>query len=122
MKAYWYASTLLLFIGVLAGFGAVTPTSAVVANLAPVWSFPTDTFFADEDIVIDLNTAFFDPDGDRMRFDAITSQGVSMNITDKKLRIKASRNGTVVVIAHDGKTTSAKRLYVKKPAPPVIAR
>jgi len=113
MKELWYLSTMLLMLGVLAGFASMTtPTSAFVANIPPQWDFPTSEFSTDDRLILDLNRAFFDPDGDPLSYSVSPTQGVSAGVDGDKLLIYAEQDGQVVITASDGKVLVSQTITI----------
>jgi len=111
MKELWYAVLTLLMLGVLAGFASMSsPTGAFVANLPPRWDFPSDHFTSDAQLVISLDRAFFDADGDPLAFSVTPTPGVTAGLKGDQLII--SGKGEAVVSASDGKTIVSKTIYL----------
>ncbi|MEM3154618.1 MAG: hypothetical protein QW165_03590 [Candidatus Woesearchaeota archaeon] len=116
MKEFWYLSVILLMLGVLAGFSSVmTPTGAFAGNLPPQWDFPTAELSTDGSrLTIDLNDAFFDPDGDPLSFSVSPSNGVSAGLQGDLLIIIAEQSGEVIVVASDGISQVAKTIRIHR--------
>jgi hypothetical protein len=114
MKELWYVITVLLMLGVLAGFSSLTtPTSAFVANLPPQWDFPTTEFpTGGSQVNVDLKTAFFDPDGDPLSFSVSPGAGVTAGVYDDVLVASVEERGEIIVTASDGKNMVSQRITV----------
>ncbi len=115
MKAIWYLSATLLLVGIVAGFASITPTGAVIVNIPPRWDFPTDNIVVSEDpIEINCYHAFFDPDGDKLEFNAFASEGVHTTIAEDKLLVQAEKSGFIYITANDGKKNVTKAVAITK--------
>lgn len=115
MKEVWYFSVMLLMLGILAGFSnLVTPTSAFAANIPPQWDFPDKEFTTEGNFELDLNDAFFDPDGDALSFSVSPSQGISAGVYDDSLVIIAEQDGSIEITASDGKVQVSQTIRIKK--------
>ena len=116
MKEVWYLSVILLMLGVLAGFSSVTtPTGAFAGNLPPQWDFPTSDFSTDGSrLNLDLNDAFFDPDGDPLSFSVSPSAGVGAGLNGDVLVVIAEKDGQVSITASDGKMQISKTITVHR--------
>ncbi|VVB81721.1 Uncharacterised protein [uncultured archaeon] len=112
MKELWYFVLMVLMLGVLACFTSMTPTGAFVANLPPKWDYPTDEFSYDESFSLDLNTAFFDPDGNPLSFSVSPSEGFTAGLYDNVL--VALGEGQVTITASDGNSVVSKTIKVLK--------
>jgi len=116
MKELWYAITLLLLLGILAGLSNLTPTSAVVANLPPQYDYPTsDIVTHDGTATLDLNHAFFDPDADPLSFAAETEPGITAALYGNLLTIYATHSGEITLTASDGDTITTQHLHIRVP-------
>ena len=114
MKELWYLIAVLLMLGVLAGFSNIsTHTGAFAANLPPQWDYPTTEFVTDQ-LSLDLDTAFFDPDGDPLSFSVSPGDGVSAGIYGSVLVVVFEQSGEVTVTASDGKNVVSQRITVLK--------
>ncbi len=115
MKEVWYLSVILLMLGVLAGFSSVTtPTGAFAGNLPPQWDFPTSDFSTNGNrLNLDLNAAFFDPDGDPLSFSVSPSPGVGAGLSGDVLIIITEKDGQVSITASDGKMQVSKTINVR---------
>ncbi len=115
MKEVWYFSVMMLMLGILAGFSnLVTPTSAFAANIPPQWDFPEKDFATDGTFELNLNDAFFDPDGDALSFSVSPSKGISAGVYDDILLIIVEKDGNVEITASDGKVQVSQTLKIKK--------
>ena len=115
MKEFWYLSLVLLMLGVLAGFSSVlTPSSAIAANLPPRWDFPTTEFVVHENLKLNLEDAFFDPDGDPLAFSVSPGEGVSAGVYGEVLVIFADQSGEVFITASDGKNLVIQKINVHR--------
>ena len=112
MKEVWYFVLVVLMLGVFASFASMTPTGAFVANLPPSWDYPATEFSVDESLKLDLNTAFFDPDGDSLSFSISPAPGVSAGIYDDVLVVVGE--GQLAVTATDGHTVVSQTVKVYK--------
>lgn len=112
MKEVWYFVLVVLMLGVFATFASMTPTGAFIANLPPDWDYPTTEFSVDESLKLDLNDAFFDPDGDSLSFSVSPADGVSAGIYDGVLVVVGA--GQVTVTATDGHTVVSQTVNVYK--------
>lgn len=112
MREVWYFATVMLMLGVLAGFASIsTPTSAFAANLPPSWDYPTSEFAAeDERVSVNLDDAFFDLDGDPLSFSVSPGNGVSAGLYGSTLVVYVENSGEVTVTASDGKNVVSQRL------------
>lgn len=115
MKKYWYATTTLLAVAIIAGFCGITQTSAIAANMPPIWDFPTTQFIATKPIMINLDYAFFDLDGDDMNYSVSSAEGIKAEINDNLLTIRTSRSGTVTLTANDGKHKTIQNIIIRAP-------
>ena len=112
MKELWYFTTMLLLLAVLAGFSNMTtPTNALIANIPPEWDFPS-TEFHGTDFRLNLNELFFDPDGDTLTFGASPSEGIMTSTNESQLHIKSTTQGTITLIATDGKATTYQKITI----------
>jgi len=115
MKEVWYFSVMMLMLGILAGFSSlVTPTSAFVANIPPQWDFPEKDFTTDGTFELDLNDAFFDPDGDALSFSVSPSNGISAGVYNEVLLIIVEQDGEVEITASDGKVQVSQSIGIHK--------
>jgi len=115
MKELWYLSTMLLMLGVLAGFASMTtPTSAFFANIPPQWDFPTNDFSTNDRLILDLDKAFFDPDGDPLSYSVSPTAGISAGVDGDKLLIYAEQDGQVTITASDGKVLVSQTIAIHR--------
>ena len=114
MKELWYLVTVLLMLGILAGFSSFsTPTGAFVANLPPQWDFPTSEFAADSsNFELNLAEAFFDPDGDPLSFSISPGDGVNAGLYGDTLVVIVENSGEVTITASDGKNVVSQKIVV----------
>jgi len=103
---------MVLMLCVLGGLTNMsTPTSAFVANLPPKWELSSDFSF-EKELSIDLNNAFFDPDGDVLSFSVVPEEGVTAGIYDDVLIVFSEKDAFVTVSASDGKNVVSQRIFV----------
>ena len=101
MKEIWYMVLVLLMLSLLASLANLSsPTGAMIINLPPQWDYPT-TEFTGRELELDLNTAFFDPDGDPISFSVSPGVGISAGVVGDTLLVQGT--GIVTVVASDGK-------------------
>jgi len=117
MKEIWYFVSIVLMLGVLASFSTMTtPTGSFVANLPPQWDYPASEFALEGGrLTVNLDDAFFDPDGDPLSFSVSPSVGLSAGVYGDVLIVLADGDGSVVVTASDGQSVVSKtlKIYVK---------
>lgn len=112
MREVYYLVVVVLMLGVLAGFSSLNPTGAYASNLLPVWDYPSSELFADKELVVDLNKAFFDPDGDVLSFSVAPGKGISAGINSSMLVVLAESDGSIIISASDGKGVVSKKVMV----------
>ncbi len=114
MKELWYLMIVVLMLGILGSLASITtPTSAFVANLPPQWDFPTTEFrITDTYLYLDLNDAFFDPDGDPVSFAVSPGVGVTAGVYGDVLVVFVEQNGEVIITASDGKNLVSQTIVV----------
>lgn len=113
VREFAYVFVLVLMLGTLALFSGVsTPTSAFVANLPPQWDFTTSEFSVDDELRLDLSTAFFDPDFDPLAFGVSAPDGVYAVVEGDTLVVRLSGEATVTLTASDGKAIVSKNIQV----------
>ncbi|RLE45889.1 hypothetical protein DRJ22_03375 [Candidatus Woesearchaeota archaeon] len=116
MNRIWFAIFVLLVLGIAAGFLSKTnPTNALVVNLPPVWDYAADVFFVDDVFTLNLNSAFYDPDGDSLAFSIHADENIVAGISGNELVAKLnSDSGEVLVSASDGISSVEHRIVLKK--------
>jgi hypothetical protein len=113
MKEMWYFIAVMLMLGVLGGFASMSsPAGAFAANIPPQWDFPTSEFMTDGRLTINLEDAFFDPDGDVLSFSVSPSPGVSAGLQGDVLVVMADSSGEVTVTASDGQNLVSQKIVV----------
>ncbi len=116
MKELWYFVLMILMLSILAGFSSMTtPTSAFVANLPPQWGFPTTEFKIDgTQFELELEDAFFDPDGDPLSFSISPGAGVSAGVYGDKLVVLTDSSGSVTITVSDGKSLVSQQIRIER--------
>jgi len=112
MKAIWILMVMFLLLGLIAGFSKMSPTGAFIVNLPPQWDHPTDEFSTDGQLILDLSTAFFDPDRDPLAYSVSPGEGVSAGVRGDHLMILTESGGEVTITATDGKTITSKTIFI----------
>ncbi len=113
MKELWYFVSVMLMLAILASLANMSsPTSAFATNLPPQWDFPTSEFTADGQLSVDLDDAFFDPDGDMLSFSVSPGAGVSAGLQGDTLVVMAERRGEVTITASDGQNLVSQKIVV----------
>lgn len=96
-------------LSLLAGLSnMVAPSGAVVGNLPPRWDLGTVEFTSQARI--DLQSAFFDPDGDALSFGIEATKGATAFIDGQTL--VANGKGSIIVSASDGKSLVSREIYL----------
>lgn len=108
MRMFWFAVSIILILGVMTGL--YWPTGNFVANLPPDFDYPTSDFDGDS-LQLDLNKAFFDPDGDVLSYSVETDDSVAAGI--KGTTLIASGQGTIFVTASDGAHKVVQRIVIR---------
>jgi len=112
MKELWFAVVILLVFGVLTGmYEEASITGEFVANIAPKWDYATDQFTEKGKFTLDLDEAFFDPDGDSLSYSVEADKGVAAGIKGSKLIVEVPEgDSSVWVTASDGKSKTVRKL------------
>jgi len=113
MKELWYFVSVMLMLAVFAGLADMSsPSGAFATNLPPAWDFPTSEFSTDNELRIDLSTAFFDPDGDVLSFSVSPGTGVSAGLQGDTLVVFVEDSGDVTITASDGQNLVSQKISV----------
>ena len=111
MKELWHLVLILLMLGVLAGFASMsTPTGAFAVNLPPQWDYPTTEFMVDDRLELNLDKAFFDPDGDPLSFSVTPGAGTTAGVYGDKIVVMGT--GEVTISASDGQDLVSKKITI----------
>ncbi|MBW3019279.1 hypothetical protein KY329_03790 [Candidatus Woesearchaeota archaeon] len=112
MKELWFAVVILLVLGVLTGlYSETSVTGNFVANMPPKWDYATDQFDFQGQFTLDLNEAFFDPDGDALSFSVKADEGVAAGIRGSSLVVEVpAGDSSVWVTASDGNSQVVRKL------------
>lgn len=88
-----------------------TPTSAFAANLPPRWEMPTE-YSTQDKIELNLDKAFFDPDGDPLSYSVTPSKGTSAGVYGNKLIAMPEQTSTITITASDGKNIVSQKITI----------
>lgn len=104
MRRFWFAIVVLLVLGFLTGiYERPSVTGEFMANMPPKWDFPADEFDVENEFSLDLDEAFFDPDGDPLSYSVRGSDDVAAGIKGTRLIVKVPQGESHVwVTATDG--------------------
>lgn len=111
MRKFWFAVIVVLMLGVMAGlYDRPNVTGQFIANLPPEYDYPTAEFSVDDSFELDLNDAFFDPDGSALSFSVESDESVAAGLRGSRLVVQVFDEGSVYVTASDGNYQVVKRL------------